>query len=193
VETSELVKRVRRDAGLSVRALGKAAGIAASTVHRIEQGAIHPTVDVVERIAEAAGTRLVLEARPDYAASALGLARAIRDDLSRRDDGDIVRKAAELAQRFVHADVETRERMIAADPPSTGDPQWEAFVGALAEWLAASVGQRAPEWTRDERRFLDHGWWVTPLKSMQAWEYAGAPIAFKRRGVYLHRDSLTNV
>ncbi len=83
--------------------------------------------------------------------------------------------------------------MIAADPPATGDPQWDAFVGALAEWLAASVGQCAPEWTRDERRFLDHGWWVTPMNSMRAWEYAGAPVSFKRRGVHLHRDSLTNV
>ena len=31
------------------------------------------------------------------------------------------------------------------------------------------------------------------MNSMRAWEYAGAPVSFKRRGVHLHRDSLTNV
>jgi hypothetical protein len=31
------------------------------------------------------------------------------------------------------------------------------------------------------------------MKPMRAREYAGSPMPFKGRGVYLHRDSLTNV
>jgi len=31
------------------------------------------------------------------------------------------------------------------------------------------------------------------MESMRAWEYAGSPMSFQSRGVYLHRESLTNV
>lgn len=30
------------------------------------------------------------------------------------------------------------------------------------------------------------------MESMRAWEYAGSPMSFKTRGVYIHRDSLLN-
>jgi hypothetical protein len=50
-----------------------------------------------------------------------------------------------------------------------------------------------PEWAHAETRYLHRGWWVTRMKSMRAWEYAGTPVSFQIRGVYIHRDSLTNV
>lgn len=83
--------------------------------------------------------------------------------------------------------------MIADNPPSTGAATWDAFVGGLAEWLAVNAGVPTPEWTGRDGRFLRRSWWVSPMRSMRAWEYAGSPISFKIRGVYLHRDSVTNV
>jgi len=83
--------------------------------------------------------------------------------------------------------------MIAAEPPTTDDPHWDAFLGALAEGLAVRAGLPAPEWTHKDRRYLRRGWWVTPMKSMRGWEYAGSPAAFQSHGVYLHCDSLANV
>jgi len=175
-----------------VRGLAEAAGVAASTVHRIEQGAMQPTVDTLARIAEAAGTRVHLEARPDYAASVVGLAHEIRRALESHDLRDVVRMAAELSHRFLVADHDTRRRVVTARPPSTGDPQWDAFLGALAEWLASKGGVPVTAWARRPERYLDHGWWITPMESMRAWEFAGSPMAFKQRGVYLHRESLAN-
>src|SRR5262249_26478569 len=64
-----------------------------------------------------------------------------------------------------------RHRMITARPPETGDPRWDAFVAGLAEWLAVQAGMPAPGWVRDDNRYLRRGWWVTPMKSMRAWEY----------------------
>jgi len=64
VDLAGLVRRVRGEAGLSVRALADAAGVAASTVHRIEQGDLQPTVETARRIVEAAGMRLDIELKP---------------------------------------------------------------------------------------------------------------------------------
>ena len=167
--------------------------MATSTVHRIEQGELHPTVEMLERIAEAAGMRIELGARLDYAASLVGLGRCIAQSLDGHSDLDPVRMAAEFVHRFRDAAAGTRSRMIAAEPAPTGDGNWDAFLGALGEWLAVTANMPTPRWTQHRGRFLNRGWWITPLKSMRAWEYAGSPMSFKRRGIYLHRDSLVNV
>jgi transcriptional regulator with XRE-family HTH domain len=193
VNTAELVRAVRTDAGLSLRALADAAGVATSTVHRIERGDLNPTVELLERIVEAAGTRLVMATEPDSARSLVGFALALRGDLAADDHTTPVRRAAEFAARYETADTETRHRMVAADPPSTGDERWDAFIGALTEWLTVRHGLPTPAWSRRPERYLDYGWWVTPMASLHAWEYAGSPASFKTRGVYLHRESLTNV
>ena len=150
-------------------------------------------MDTLERIAEAAGTRLLVEPADDYAVSLVGLARSIRTDLANGDWTSPVRKAAELVHRFDRSDEARRHRMITAEPLSTGDPRGDAFVGALAEWLAVRAGMPTPMWTHKDSRYLKHGWWVTPMASMRAWEYAGSPASFQAHGVYLHRDSLVNV
>lgn len=185
-----LVRRIRDEAHLSLRALAKAADVATSTVHRIEKGELHPTVDTLDRIAQAAGVRLHIDPRVDSAASLVGLARTIRE----RDGSGVnpVRLAAELVGRFRKADRDVCLRMILGEPPSTGDARWDAFLGALAEWLAMEADLLAPEWAGRPERFLGRGWWITPMKSMQAWEYAGTPVSFKTRGVFVHRDSLVN-
>ncbi len=183
---------MRTDAGLSLRALAEAAGVATSTVHRIEQGRLRPTVETLRRLAQAAGARLEIEPRPDHAASVVGLARAIRD-ADPGDRVDAIRLAAELVGRFDAADRREQARMVTAEPLPTGDDRWDAFVAGLAEWLTVRAGMPTPPWTQAPGRFLDGGWWVTPLASMRAWEYAGTPVSLQRRGVFLHRDSLTNV
>jgi transcriptional regulator with XRE-family HTH domain len=193
VDNAELVRRARTRAGLSVRALAEAAGVAASTVHRIEQGQLQPTVQTLRQIAEAAGVRLAVRAEVDYAVSLVGLARSIHDDIASGNDATPVRKAAELTHRFWAANAEGRRRMISAEPPPTGDARWDAFLGALGEWLAVRARMDTPAWVHRPDRYLGRGWWVTPMTSMQAWEYAGSPASFQSHGVYIHRDSLTNV
>lgn len=193
MKPAELVRTIRAEAGLSVRALADAAGVAASTVHRIERGELQPTVELLNQVVQAAGSRLRVDADPDYTASIVGLARSIQADVAGGDHVAPVRKAAELASRFRRADADTQRRTVTAKPPPTGDPRWDAFVAGLAEWLAVRAGLPAPAWVGDRDRYLRRGWWVTPMKSMRAWEYAGSPMSFQSRGVYLHRDSLVNV
>lgn len=189
----ELVAKIRADAGLSLRALADAAGLATSTVHRIEQGKLRPTLETLRAIAEAGGVHLAVTPEVDYSVSIVGLALSIRTDLALGDEAQIVRKAAELVHCFQVASDDQRGRMIEAEPPPVGDPQWDAFLAALAEWMAVRSGTHVPAWVHKSARYLPYGWWVTPMKSMRAWEYAGSPASFQIRGVYVHRDSLTNV
>lgn len=129
----------------------------------------------------------------DYAASIGDLARSIGAAVAGGAESQALRMAAEFASWFRSADQQLRRTMIAEDPPSTGAATWDAFVGGLAEWLAVAAGVPTPEWTGRDERFLRRGWWVSPMRSMRAWEYAGSPISFKIRGVYIHRDSVTNI
>ncbi len=192
MKASRLLQRVRSQSGLSIRELGAAAGVAASSVHRIEHEEMGPTVEMLERLFEAAGMQLVLEARPDYILSVFGLARAFRDEISRGETAQLVRMSAELSHRFSISDHAQRRRMVTAAPDSTGDDRWDRFLEALVEWLCVEHKEDIPEWALT-RNDMSEGWWVTKMKTLRAWEYAGSPISFKRRGVFIHRDSLINV
>ena len=53
MEVAALMRSTRADAGLSLRALAEAAeaaDVAVSTIHRIERGDIHPSVDTPQRV-----------------------------------------------------------------------------------------------------------------------------------------------
>ncbi len=192
MRTAELVRRIRGDAALSLREVASRSALAVSTIHRIEQGELHPTVETLDRIVRATGRRLALDVPVDYSSSFLGLGLAIRADMAAADPSAIVRKSAELVHRFHSSDLADQHLMLAAEPPPTGQVEWDAFLGGLAEWLATSGGIEAPAWSSTPDRFLGRGWWVTTMASMRAWEFAGTPVSLQRRGVYLHRDSLIN-
>lgn len=188
----DLVKELRLDSGLSLRELAVASELAASTIHRTERGELHPTVNTLERIVSATGHRLRIDARPESAGSVLGLSMVLRRELSDQKGISVVRRAAELASRFDAAQSASRAWMLMAEPPPVGAVEWDAFLGGFAEWLAVRSGMEAPAWTESPSRFLDRGWWVTPMVSMRAWEFAGTPVSLQRRGVFLHRESLIN-
>jgi len=53
---SQRVRRARETAGLSIRELAGRAGVAASTVWRIESRRLDPTVSMLERLLEASAS-----------------------------------------------------------------------------------------------------------------------------------------
>ncbi len=190
---SAVLIEARASAHLSIRELAHAAQVSPSTVHRIERGRLEPTVAMLARLVAATGERLDVRSVTDPSTLA-GLARAISADVD-ADPDDIatpVRRSAELASRFLRAATPGVEPLL-TPPPPTGDRRWDAFLAALAEWLAVRVSLPAPAWVDEPDRFLDRAWWVTPMRSLRASEYAGSPVSFQRHGVYIHRASLVNV
>lgn len=82
--------------------------------------------------------------------------------------------------------------LTTAEPPLTGDPRFDALLGAAAEHLAARYGLAGPLWSVTVDRFLTRAWWVATLPSARTHALVWTPAAFRRRGIYLDRHDLTH-
>lgn len=85
---------------------------------------------------------------------------------------------------------ELREAALAEHPDPTGDPRADAYLGALAEHLAATLGLERPAWASEKSRFLDEFWFPSTVPGFRALAIAQSPAAFRRRGIFIARGSL---
>ena len=88
MSAARITRYARRRAGLSQRALARAAGVPQSTVARIETGQLAPRFDTLERILRAAGHSLALEP-----AAGVGVDRSQIRELLRLTPGQRARLA----------------------------------------------------------------------------------------------------
>lgn len=125
--------------------------------------------------------------------------------------GDLTQTLAEVARRsnagedFRHAvrefldefalraDARLRAEAIAERPAQTGDPRYDAYLGALAEHLATAHDLSRPAWSIEPGRFLTRFWFVSDVPGFRAIAIAQAPAAFRRRGVFIPERSLHRV
>jgi hypothetical protein len=98
-----------------------------------------------------------------------------------------------LDEFSLRADSSSRAEAIAERPHAAGDPRFDAYLGALAEHLAAAHGLRRPHWSVEPDRFLDRFWFVSDVAGFRAVSLAQAPAAFRRRGVFVPERSLHRV
>ena len=78
-------------------------------------------------------------------------------------------------------------------PPATGDLRYDAYLGALAEHIAAVHGLERPAWSIEADRFLSRFWFVSEVPGFRAVSIAQAPAAFRRRNVFVPERSLHRV
>ena len=83
-----------------------------------------------------------------------------------------------------------RLRAVAEPPAPTGDRRYDAYLGALAEHLAALHHLERPPWVCEPPRFLDRFWFVSEVKGFRAIAVVESPAAFRRRGVFVSAGSL---
>jgi hypothetical protein len=98
-----------------------------------------------------------------------------------------------LDEFALRGDGRSRAEAIAQRPEPTGDPRHDAYLGALAEHLAAVHGLSRPGWSVEPGRFLDRFWFVSEVTGFRAVAIAQAPAAFRRRGVFVPERSLHRV
>jgi hypothetical protein len=111
-----------------------------------------------------------------------------------RKGEDFHHAAREFLDEFaLRGDDRSRTGAIEEPPESTGDARQDAYLGALAEHLAAVHGLERPAWSVEPERFLDRFWFVSEVAGFQAMAIAQAPAAFRRRGVFLPERSLHRV
>jgi hypothetical protein len=98
-----------------------------------------------------------------------------------------------LDEFALRGDDRCRLEAIVQRPELTGDPRHDAYLGALAEHLAAIHGLIRPGWSVEPGRFLDRFWFVSEVPGFRAVAIAQAPAAFRRRGVFVPERSLHRV
>src|SRR6266487_2316941 len=98
------------------------------------------------------------------------------------------RLVAEFLEEYRWEPVEARFRLLADEPPSTGDERWDVLVAALAEHLAARDGRGAPAWS--EPRRLRRFWFPFNTPAARVDAVVHAPAAFRRRGVFIAPQDL---
>lgn len=86
-----------------------------------------------------------------------------------------------------------RGRAIGTRPESTGDPRADAYLGALAEYLAGTCALPRPMWSVEPERFLERFWFVSEVPGFRALAVAQSPAAFRRRGIFIAEGALRRV
>jgi transcriptional regulator with XRE-family HTH domain len=182
---SELVRDARSSAGLSRGALARNAGVPTSTVSRIEDGAMDPTMTMLRRVLAGASTRLIIQAGPlrdgptiaVFATDASGEDRFVVDWTSLRGFADWA---------FRHPD-DVAEAV--EDPPArTGSPL-DAILASFTEELCDSIGMARPRWTSDVGK-QSPPWAPSGTPKMTLRAEARTPETFRRRGLTIARADL---
>ena len=119
---------------------------------------------------------MTLARTADRIADGVALREAVADFL---DDLRWVRDHDGVAQRIV-------------DRPRDLDPRTDAYLGALAEHVAAERALAVPPWSIEAGRFLVRIWWPR-YPGLWARAIVESPAAFRRRGILLGAGMLTRV
>lgn len=187
-----LLKQARTAAGVSTRALARAAGSVQPRVSEIERGVSDPRVETLERLLQAVGYQLAL--LPTRAPTASAVAESIRDHISTTGPGAderSFRALLVLSDGLTTATDPIKVALTVTPPAPTGDTRFDAAIAGIVEHHLAPADLPEPEWVHQPTRYLDEPWTPDP--------YAGddiaveAPAALRRHGVLLAADELASV
>jgi transcriptional regulator with XRE-family HTH domain len=186
---AELIRAARQRAGLSMRALAADAGVAYTTVSRIEHGEMDPTFGMIGRLlAAATGERLALA--PDggsHLPELAGLADAWHTDATGQDRPDWTRLRTFLDHLALHP--EQRSFAIRRMPPPSGSAFQDNLLAAIAEKTADDGDRTRPAWTA-KIPALDHWWATVGTPRMRATAEATTPPQLSARHISMTGDSL---
>jgi hypothetical protein len=111
-----------------------------------------------------------------------------------RDGEEFQHAVREFLDEFaLRGDDRSRSAAIEQRPAPTGDARHDAYLGALAEHIAAVHHLSRPAWSVEPDRFLDRFWFVSDVPGFRAVSIAQAPAAFRRRCVFVPERSLHRV
>ena len=149
VDVAEVIARAKGSSEVSVRALAASAGVAGSTITRIQSGTVDPTVQTVEQILEAAGfeVRLSVVRQGGERTPRLGDLSDAWSTRGGRVRPEWTRWRALLDHLALHPEQRRLRRSTSAPLPS-GSRIVDALLAGVAEKLADDAAPgRARSWT----------------------------------------------
>lgn len=189
---STLLRQARSAAGVTTRALARAAGSTQPRVTEIERGASDPRVGTLEGLLRATGHQLAV--LPTQAPTASTVAQAIRSDLADRGPGAEERtfRALLVLSDGLSTATDPIKVALAVTPPApTGDLRFDAAIAGIVEHHLERNGLPLPEWVREPARSLTDTW--TPDPYADADVASDTPTALRRHGVLLAAAELASV
>ena len=142
---ANLVREARAGAGLSRGAVARNAGVPTSTVSRIEDGTMDPTLTMLRRVLAGASSRLIINAGPLRAGPNIAALAADGSAGGRFVvDWTLLRGFADWALRHPDLVAESVE-----DPPRRTGTPFDAIIASFAEELCDRIGIDRPRWTSD--------------------------------------------
>ena len=186
MDPASMLRETRLEADLSVRALGKRAGVSPSTIWRIEAGRMDPTVGMLTQLLESAGRGLDLV----IADAAVPRLRALADaweGSARGDRIDWTRLRAFLDHVALHP--EEVAAAITPAPRPSGSALLDNLLAGIAETLADEQAIGSPVWTAQVPP-LDVAWTTPGTPRSQEVARAATPAALAARGMTLAHTSL---
>ena len=187
MDAAMLVKAAREDASLTVRELAARAGVAASTVSRIERRYMDPTVGMLDRLLDAAGHDLELTARRSHQGRLSALTDAWRLGPDGTDRPDWTRLRVFLDYLRLHPAL-TRAA-IADKPDPSGSPLLDNLLSGMAEKLSDDAELERPSWT-DKVPGMTEPWCTPGTPRMQAAARSATPPQLAARCITLASNSL---
>jgi len=127
------LRSARERAGLSIRDLAERAGVAASTVWRVESGRLDPTVGMLRRLLEAARASGPSRGVTREAAVSLALGRLTASAVLRDPDDLVARASARVAAVLADERSGRGPRLWAAEWQRVLDGPFEGVVAALID------------------------------------------------------------
>ncbi len=106
---------------------------------------------------------------------------------------DFMHTVREFLDELALMSSDQAQRAIRQKPIPTGDIRFDAYLGALAEHVAAINCFQRPDWSYEPDRFLNQFWFVSEIKGFRALALAESPAAFRRRGIFISAGSLSRV
>lgn len=178
---AQLVTELRSSAGLSQRALASRAGCTRSTIVRIENGEMDPTVTMLARITTATGHRLNIRANQTLRRESLA---AIAQHMLSTDEPEVPFTRLRGLIDWLNLNPTSAIDAIADPPPRTGNENLDNLLAAIANKIADDNFLPRPTWTRDVP--IPPAPWRSPgTPRMQALEAAKAPDHFTARRIFL--------
>lgn len=196
MNTPELLKRMRRAAGLSQEELAERAGTSQPTLAAYEAGRGEPRLATLERLAAAADFDLSIEVRPKVRRGALPISTLTEDvAVSLREEGESSawRRLLDFADDFRGSSVPGKRWLVEGPPGSCGDRRFDAAMAALVEFLCTEAGVAHPSWTDEPERFAEPWWFVSGLAGFEAMALRDSPISFARHGVFVNEGAFDRV
>lgn len=186
--TAEFIRTARGGAGLSGRALARRAGVAYSTVVRIESGLVDPTTGMLETLLAAMGLRLILDDRPIEQPWLGSLADAWEHDVVLGQDRADWTRVRAFTDYLAHHP-ESVADAVTPPPPRSGSAFMDNLLAAIAEVECDRHDIPVPAWT-GRIRPLDLRWMTPTTPRREVLELESTLPQFLARNIALSADSL---